>query len=835
MKFRTRLYGGCFLLAALLFPPGLFGDTAHVAEDAHIDLGNPQDANGVVPNLVVSNVVDRKTGERLTFVMYDLPPLPGDASLEQAFLRLFVGKVAAAGDIDLYRVIEPWEEHGISGLTAPDFEAAPFTTFPVTTDDEGHFLAVDVTPEVQDWLDGAEPNHGFVLVPNPGTDVDVSFDSKENGQTAHASELELVLGTASGGVDSDDIADDSIMSSDIQDESIVGADILDGSIGSSDVDKDAVQLRVAGTCAAGSSIREIDNMGAVTCEPDDDSGGDITSVQPASGGGLQGGADSGDAELGIAQGGVDSSMIADGSIVAADVDATSLQVRVGGSCPAGESIRAIAPDGAVTCEIDDDTDTTLDPEMFWKLQGNSGTSPLPGGSDFVGTVDGSPLVLGVNNTPAIRLSYVQDDTRQAINVLGGHPLNEIVDAMGATIAGGGVSTAATNSPNQVESDFATISGGLGNLVTGRASSIGGGDTNLVESQYSTISGGAFNRIDETTGRYMTIAGGHQNQIVGAPWAFVGGGYNNSICDPDDFLPAEFNRGASWDVVIAGGGSNKACSRRIVIGGGYENTASAEGAMIVGGRRNMASGLYSLAAGSHSEAHGDFGAALGSHAISNHVGAFVWADASSDEEFASQRANQFRIRAQGGARFDVGDDAGTVPAGNQWVDIRAQHINTLGQNPVEFRLIDTSTGAYLSLGGGWVNASDRNRKTDIRPVDRQRILERLAELPVESWRYKVDDETVRHVGPMAQDFHAAFGFGGDPRGIMSVDADGVALAAIQALYHTTQELERRTRQLEAQQQRLDLLETRLQALEARLGPFEGQRLARAEIHPGSSGQ
>ncbi|MCL4790397.1 MAG: tail fiber domain-containing protein, partial [Verrucomicrobia bacterium] len=66
-----------------------------------------------------------------------------------------------------------------------------------------------------------------------------------------------------------------------------------------------------------------------------------------------------------------------------------------------------------------------------------------------------------------------------------------------------------------------------------------------------------------------------------------------------------------------------------------------------------------------------------------------------------------------------------------------------------------------------------------PVNPQEVLEKVAALPVSRWNYK-DDTRVRHLGPMAQDFHAAFGVGPDDKHIATVDADGVALAAIQGL-------------------------------------------------------
>ena len=79
-------------------------------------------------------------------------------------------------------------------------------------------------------------------------------------------------------------------------------------------------------------------------------------------------------------------------------------------------------------------------------------------------------------------------------------------------------------------------------------------------------------------------------------------------------------------------------------------------------------------------------------------------------------------------------------------------------------------------------SDRNRKTNFNPTDAYDILERLSSITIQTWNYKSQDSSIRHIGPVAQDFYAAFGVGEDDRHITAVDADGVALAAIQGLYN-----------------------------------------------------
>jgi len=74
------------------------------------------------------------------------------------------------------------------------------------------------------------------------------------------------------------------------------------------------------------------------------------------------------------------------------------------------------------------------------------------------------------------------------------------------------------------------------------------------------------------------------------------------------------------------------------------------------------------------------------------------------------------------------------------------------------------------------------------ADGNEILRRVSELPVSLWSYEWDDPTVRHLGPMAQDFAAAFGLGDTDVRINLLDECGVALVAIQALHRRVEALE-----------------------------------------------
>lgn len=122
----------------------------------------------------------------------------------------------------------------------------------------------------------------------------------------------------------------------------------------------------------------------------------------------------------------------------------------------------------------------------------------------------------------------------------------------------------------------------------------------------------------------------------------------------------------------------------------------------------------------------------------------------------------------------------------------------------------NAGGNLTLDGALTELSDVNAKESFAAVDGEDVLARLADIPITTWNYIADDDTVRHMGPMAQDFYAAFALGPDERHIAPLDANGVALAAAQELYQIAQAQETQIAQLA--QQNADLA-ARVAALEA----------------------
>ncbi|MGE0362740.1 MAG: tail fiber domain-containing protein [Vicinamibacterales bacterium] len=217
--------------------------------------------------------------------------------------------------------------------------------------------------------------------------------------------------------------------------------------------------------------------------------------------------------------------------------------------------------------------------------------------------------------------------------------------------------------------------------------------------------------------------------------------------------------------------------------GLGTTASGYSSL-AGGVFSSAPGQNSLAFGHGAEAGGGYSVVLGSFARTSAaaVGSFMFGDRSTGDPFQSNAPNEF------GARF----------AGGFYLYTRS----------------DLSTGAALAANGSsWAALSDVNAKENFRDVDGEDLLTRLARIPIREWNYKAQTAAIRHMGPTAQDFRAAFGLGDFPLRINTIDADGVALAGVQALETRTSALRAAVDELRREN---DALRARLARLEAVLG-------------------
>ena len=148
------------------------------------------------------------------------------------------------------------------------------------------------------------------------------------------------------------------------------------------------------------------------------------------------------------------------------------------------------------------------------------------------------------------------------------------------------------------------------------------------------------------------------------------------------------------------------------------------------------------------------------------------------------------------------------------------ISRQGSGKIEFRVFNNGNA---EIAGLLQENSDRNAKMDIIAVDPQAVLQQLTQLPIAEWAYK-DAPHSRHIGPMAQDFHAAFNTGTSETSLATMDIGGVTIASIQALAAHNSDLQATVQQLETQNQQLS---ERLAQLERTL-----QRLAQEPTHVGA---
>jgi len=95
-------------------------------------------------------------------------------------------------------------------------------------------------------------------------------------------------------------------------------------------------------------------------------------------------------------------------------------------------------------------------------------------------------------------------------------------------------------------------------------------------------------------------------------------------------------------------------------------------------------------------------------------------------------------------------------------------------------LEMGSGAYCSAAGVWTSVSDRNAKENFASIAPGDVLAKVVALPITQWKYKIEANDIKHIGPVAQDFHTAFGLGDSDTAIGTVDESGVALAAIQGL-------------------------------------------------------
>ncbi len=449
------------------------------------------------------------------------------------------------------------------------------------------------------------------------------------------------------------------------------------------------------------------------------------------------------------------------------------------------------------------------------------TLPAVTGNETVtGTVSASQLTSTVaTGTAPLKVTSTTQVANLNASLLNGSPASAFATHAANTFAGNQLinGTGASgnygltvNQPSQtgilVESAWTGVGAGLDLqttglsgkhweiLAAGNGSSQGNGKFNIRDINTSTDVFTISSGDAVTIGGALTLQGNVTDSSTGNIGSNVIGGWSGNTVTNN-----------ATSATIAGGGNNEQGGENIVsadmgtVGGGKGNTASGVASTVTGGYGNVASGFGSIVAG------GGINTASGS--TSTVPGGYV-------------------NLASGASSFAAGFVAQATDSGSfVWCQQGGQVCSSKGTNsfvvsvdgPIYFYDGSGGQGCYLSTGSGsWTCSSDRNLKENMVSIDPRLVLDRVARMPISQWSMKSDAAGHKHIGPMAQDFYAAFGLGETDKYIAQGDAQGVALASIQGLYQMVQEKDEQIRKLETQKdQEIQALERRLQLLEERI--------------------
>ena len=416
------------------------------------------------------------------------------------------------------------------------------------------------------------------------------------------------------------------------------------------------------------------------------------------------------------------------------------------------------------------------------------------------------------------------------NAIGGG-FNNYANGAGLAAIGGGEDNAA--GINDV-GDYMVIGGGIQNTNVANAGAIGGGYLNYASNHYSTVPGGFSNSASAD----FSFAAGNRasaRHVGSFVWA--------------DSIDAPYvSTGTNQFLIRAGGGVGIGTTApeaplHVAEGSAGAVTANANSIAVFEKSGNAYVSLLAPATSETGILFGDPNSAQDGGIIFNSS-----SDRSGLEFRTGTNVPQMTILASGNVGigtvspsrelevWNSGDTEigirSTDSGGHLWT-LQSSGTNGSATLDASFQIIDRTlnasrfyigTNGFVGIGtssptnklhvnGGvsatvFVTTSDRNAKENFEPVSTSEVLDKVAALPITRWTFK-EMPGQPHMGPMAQDFHAAFGLGAGETGIATVDEGGVALAAIQGL---NQKVEEQRGQLEKKETEITELKQRREALE-----------------------
>ena len=163
--------------------------------DAYTNTATPTTNFGAKP------LLDVQSASQNSYIQFDLSAIPSGftgSNLAKATLKLYVNTVPTAGSFNVDFVNGTWAEQSITANLAPALGATVVASVPLTSANVHDYLLIDITPAVQAWLNGSQPNDGIALVAN--SPFSATFDSKESTTQSHPPELDIVFAGGGSGI-----------------------------------------------------------------------------------------------------------------------------------------------------------------------------------------------------------------------------------------------------------------------------------------------------------------------------------------------------------------------------------------------------------------------------------------------------------------------------------------------------------------------------------------------------------------------------------------------------------------------------------------------------------
>jgi hypothetical protein len=186
-KNNTLIVIAAICLSAAFAQPA-YALTLNVSHDADTNSKLPTENTGGKKDLNVRNV----DGNRDSYVRFDLTPLPKDAEITLATLRLYANEVSVPGSLGIQEITGDWAERTLTAANVPLTNTVSVTNVAIPKTSKNNYILVDVTNLVKSWQSGL-PNFGIALRPAAAGQLKLELDSKENDDTSHPMEIEVAF------------------------------------------------------------------------------------------------------------------------------------------------------------------------------------------------------------------------------------------------------------------------------------------------------------------------------------------------------------------------------------------------------------------------------------------------------------------------------------------------------------------------------------------------------------------------------------------------------------------------------------------------------------------